>query len=272
MEKEKQKIPGSSISGARGWGTFVTLDTNHTKMRRCEDRDYADDEPIPIDCFYAFPIDKDVPYWGKLVREVGYSLEVPPKPSDRAYIVLVAVHVTTRETPDWVWATFWWHNRASDFNYGWDRPGTNVLKGNKWRHFLMDTTLSGSTPLELDYGHKICFNRFLEAEMPYGLVSNCIQCHKRAVYSPQNQNEKEKFGYRIDLEKRCTDTAQGTLPKCDSFVPESCKQGAADYYTDYYKQVLQTDFLWTIPLAQNEDTELIQDAFVKLLMSLQLKP
>jgi hypothetical protein len=136
----------------------------------------------------------------------------------------------------------------------------------------MDTTLSGSTPLELDYGHKICFNRFLEAEMADGMNSNCIQCHKRAVYSPHDQFKKMFCGYRIDLDTRCTDTALGTLPQCGTFVAQSCKQGTTDYYTGYYKEVLQTDFLWTITQAQNEDAERVQDAFIKLLKNLQLKP
>ena len=30
------------------------------------------------------------------------------------YAVLAAIHVTTKEIDDWVWATFWWHDRPND--------------------------------------------------------------------------------------------------------------------------------------------------------------
>ena len=126
----------------------------------------------------------------------------------------------------------------------------------------MDTTLSDSTPLEVDYGNKICFNRFLEEEMSNGLVSNCLQCHKRAVYVPQNQANKTQCGYDIALKNRCTETTQGPLQKCDSKPPDSCNQPVEDYYNG----ALKTDFLWTISEAQKEDARAIQNAFVDLLM------
>jgi hypothetical protein len=264
LERQLQSMNNRLIPAARNWGKSVTIDT---KLYGCRDRDYEQNERIPIDCFYAFPINKDVPFWDELVKtEVN---NIPHSPKSDYYMVLMAVHVATKETADWVWATFWWYNYASDPNYGWDRPPKDVLKGNKWRHFLMDTTLSGNTPLELDYGNKICFNRYLEEKFPNGMLSNCIQCHERAVYSPKNQDIKANCGYSIALRQRCTETAEDSLPKCaDLALPPSCQQPIQDYYNG----VLQTDFLWTIPESQNPVTDMIQQAFIELLVHPEAVP
>jgi hypothetical protein len=136
----------------------------------------------------------------------------------------------------------------------------------------MDTTLSGTTPLELDYGHKICFNRYLEEKFPNGMVSNCSQCHRRAVYNPGNDHHgcgdqhNRLSGYELSLLRRCTDTTQGSLPSCADVIPSECQY-------DYYGGVLQTDFLWTIADAQDETTKTIQKAFLDaLLKQLAQKP
>jgi hypothetical protein len=82
------------------------------------------------------------------------------------YLALVAAHVTTKELPDWVWVTFWWHDRPDAGPYAADRP-TGIAT-----HYLMDATVSADRP---------CFNPWLEARFPNGTRSNCISCHQRAV-------------------------------------------------------------------------------------------
>jgi hypothetical protein len=82
-------------------------------------------------------------------------------------IALVAMHVTTKEIPDWVWATFWWHDRAGPFAA--DRPSELGAAGN----YLMDVAFSTDQP---------CFNPWLEARFHGGLHSNCVTCHQRAAF------------------------------------------------------------------------------------------
>ncbi len=253
MEKEEQFEPGIAIPRAKGWNKSVTIDTT---KRGCRDGDYADDEPIPIDCFYSFPINAAVPYWDQLVNEIN-NMGVPT-PGSRSYMVLMAVHVATKEITDWVWATFWWFNQSSNRDYGWDRPPSSILKGNKWRHFLMDTTLSGNTPLASDFGNKICYNRYLEEKQPNGMVSNCIGCHVRAVYS-HNAN-LGRCGYALGHTQRCTETQLGSLPKCLDIIHTECTG-----VEDYYQSAIKTDFLWSIPGNQDSEAEHVQEAFVDLL-------
>jgi hypothetical protein len=127
------------------------------------------------------------------------------------FLVLVGLHVTTKEIPDWVWATFWWHDRPNDGPFAAGRP---PQVRSYWRNYLMDTTLSMETPVESDGNPKICFNPWLEANQPQGVVANCMTCHQRATYPPK-------------------DAAQPVRGRPDAVRAE---HGAA----------LGTDFLWSI--------------------------
>jgi hypothetical protein len=101
-------------------------------------------------------------------------------PSARAgdYAVLVAMHLTTKEIPDWIWATYWWHDRAEAGPYAAQRPAavTGV-----WRNYLMDVAYSAQTPREPDGGANIAFNPYLETFVG-GHQSNCLACHQGAVW------------------------------------------------------------------------------------------
>ena len=44
------------------------------------------------------------------------------RPGTATMLVLLAVHVTTKEIPDWVWATFWWHDRPDTGPFAAGRP------------------------------------------------------------------------------------------------------------------------------------------------------
>jgi hypothetical protein len=260
-EKEKNDTTllteGYVSSGAKQWGKTVTVDV--TKQKECSDGDYSGDAVIPLGCFYFIQLSPKLSqYWRDFANSVNKD---SPKTDEDPYAVLMAVHVTTKEIGDWVWATFWWYNKATYPRYGCDSDCRSILKGNKWRHFLMDTAFSGSTPLESDYGHKICFNRYLEEKMPYGIVSNCIQCHRRAVYKAGG---KEECAYTLGRLPRCTDTEGGSLKKCVDVVPSECSQSDKDYYV----HALQTDLLWTIADVNDPAKQKIQAAFVQLLETL----
>ena len=83
-------------------------------------------------------------------------------------LVLVAMHVSTKELPDWLWATFWWHDRPDAGRFADGRP---ALAGAA-SHYLMDVTLASDAP---------SFNPWLEARFPDGTRSNCVTCHQRAI-------------------------------------------------------------------------------------------
>jgi len=85
-------------------------------------------------------------------------------------LALVAMHVTTKELPDWVWATYWWHDRAEAGAFAAGRPGAVTGAA---RAYLMDVAYTADAP---------CFNPWLEARFPEGQHSSCVTCHQRAVF------------------------------------------------------------------------------------------
>jgi hypothetical protein len=104
------------------------------------------------------------------------------RPGD--YLALVALHVATRELPDWVWGTFWWHDQAVRGPYAAGRPGDLA---EPWPNYLMNVAFDANLPRERDGSPRVVFNPWLEARFADsghggGTVSNCISCHRRAAY------------------------------------------------------------------------------------------
>jgi hypothetical protein len=102
------------------------------------------------------------------------------------HLVLVGANLATREIDDWVWATFWWHDRPDDGPFAAGRP--DGLKS-EWRNYLMQVAFDSTAPETADGGPHVCFNPWLEGRFPdgghgAGTVSNCMTCHRRASYPP----------------------------------------------------------------------------------------
>lgn len=130
-----------------------------------------------------------------------------PGSASGSELILVALHVMTKELPDWTWSTFWWHSRADEGPYALGRP---PYLASPWRNYLMNTTTSMETPwqpdatlgkslkkddcdqdINLPSAAKICFNPYLEnpdSSLENAVLSNCMNCHKRATY-PVHQIE-----------------------------------------------------------------------------------
>jgi hypothetical protein len=94
-------------------------------------------------------------------------------------LILVGLHLTTRDIPDWVWATFWWTEDG--------RPTSGFGPATKapppWNRYDMDLTLSMTFPKSFgNISVKRIFNPYLEAALSSGLASNCMTCHSIAAY------------------------------------------------------------------------------------------
>lgn len=134
------------------------------------------------------------------------------------YLALVAMHVATKQTGDWLWATLWWHDQPARGRFAEDRP---EMLHSTWRNYLLDVAFDAELPIADDRGPNISFNPWLEARFPDegsggGTVSNCVACHQRASYPPV------------------------------SFLPIT--RGAPDLINDaaYAPGRLRTDFLWSL--------------------------
>jgi len=100
------------------------------------------------------------------------------------YVVLLGLHYTTKEIPQWVWSTFWWHDRPDDPPFGADRP--SAVSG-VWRNYRMTTTYSMDAPKEKNGTPPIAFNPYIEGALTpdqygSGIQSNCMSCHQQAVH------------------------------------------------------------------------------------------
>jgi hypothetical protein len=97
---------------------------------------------------------------------------------------LVALHVASKDTEDWVWTTAWWHDAPLRGPFAAGRP--EGLQG-PWRNFLLGVAFDDVAPRAADGGVHVNFNPWLEARFPDGghgpgSLSNCLACHRRASY------------------------------------------------------------------------------------------
>jgi hypothetical protein len=174
----------------RFWKRVVVVDGQRTTV---PDGEFMDarflNKPFPhshvvgVGSFYGFKADQatgdDIannPDPG-LRATIQQALGRPLRAGD--FMVLVALHTTSKEIDDWTWQTFWWHDKPNEGPYAADRP--DVVKG-IWRNYLMANTDDQVTPREADGSPHIGFNPWLEARFPNGPLTNCMTCHHRASW------------------------------------------------------------------------------------------
>lgn len=129
-------------------------------------------DPAQIESLNSLPdlADLTVRNWGRPLRAGDH-------------LALIAAHVSTRETDDWIWATYWWHDRPWGAA-GSDRP--ERIEG-PWRNFRMRVAYHGEIPRQPDGHPAIAYNPYLEAGFSEGPRSNCVACHQRAVLLPSGK-------------------------------------------------------------------------------------
>jgi hypothetical protein len=148
---------------------------------------------VSADDFYNFEV----------TDPVSQSALLPPgqtvlERGDR--MILVGMHLTTKEIPSWFWATFWWTPpRYADLRPQplIDRQNSEMadqpadLKSRpQWNHYMTDTTVSLTKPPDPDGRAKRGFNPYLEAALtPAGTSSNCMVCHSQASLGRNTINE-----------------------------------------------------------------------------------
>jgi len=168
------------------------------------------------------------------------------------HVILVGMHVTSRETKVWAWQTFWWSANA-DKPYTPSSAEIAALRPTKYldaaaSHYAMAVAYQMVAPAQPITGGKsvgesvIAYNPHLEAGFDpatfqiilpvngtvynkYGVQTNCMTCHNLAMYNP-------KTDYR----------ANGGANRETPY--------GSDYYmsiTDpVFKGSLKLDFAWSI--------------------------
>ncbi|WP_133513128.1 hypothetical protein [Candidatus Thiosymbion oneisti] len=178
------------------WKRVVAIDPSEelflpgrtTESIKYEGKDFRDAKIVSLDDFYHVKLDDSMVEAARKVPGVG-NVQVGD------YLALIAMHVTTKEIPDWVWATYWWHDDPTMDVYAADR--INEVTG-VWRNYLMDASYDFDLPKEYDGAPNAVINPYLEARFANGISSNCMTCHGRAMWPlpaflPITRGENDDF-------------------------------------------------------------------------------
>ncbi len=108
------------------------------------------------------------------------------------YAVLFGMHVTTKETPQWTWQTYYWQPGETPNRYPGSKADQPDSLPSPWNNYAMCTGFSETTPAN-SANRTICFNPYLETSsgIPAGLSSNCMSCHSVAQVQPGPPQQNE---------------------------------------------------------------------------------
>jgi hypothetical protein len=216
---EQPRVPNAGPEPPSTWKRVVLVDPSRTTIPTEEKEDtsflgrpFPSSHVVPLAAFYHFALD------AKQATQMGGQAG--------DFAVLTAMHCTTKEIPNWVWATFWWHDQPSVGPYAQNRPAEMVLKG-LWRNYLMDVSYDMERPKETDNTPNAVFNPWLEARFVNGVNSNCMTCHQRALWP----------------------LLPGSAPDFSPFLPVT--RGTAPPDDPIFKTRTKLDFLWSVGLESN---------------------
>lgn len=243
------------------WKQFVIVDpTGRYRSPRAPGAGLANCPPVPGATYPVVPLSRF--YWRRLTAETAAAfstfaaengddigkmdsttlsaMQAMIKPGNIG--LLVAMHVTGKETVNWTWQTFWWSPTPND-SLGADRPATIRAP---WDNYQMQVAYWMTNPPAAKARGKgnIAFNPYLETSLGgvidtngvrnrpwYGPQTNCMSCHRMAAWKDTTYHQG-------------TDSA-AYGPANPPYVPASwVDAGNATFLQGYTK----TDFLWSVAI------------------------
>jgi hypothetical protein len=123
------------------------------------------------------------------------------------YVVLVAMHIMTKEQQDWTFQSLWYHpdaDKPDKCRYCQSRP-TN-LTDKTFQHYLLTTTYGTTqqtgqnnyySPPSTQPGAAIwpvAYNPYIELAASHPITTNCMNCHHRAAWPPLASQDKPDMG------------------------------------------------------------------------------
>jgi len=198
--REPAKAQWCQYNGYEQWDALVAVDpTGTVKGQGTVDflfgvYDAEGKAPLPtkhatvdvhaLDEFYAQQIDQA--RWDALSAKDQMLLDAasqwahgkPFEPGD--HVVTVAMHLVTKEIPQWTLQSAWWSDQPDQGPYAANRPALPQAQG-PWQHYLMTieygiTTEPGGDVLP------VAFNPFIELAATHPVATNCRNCHLRAAW------------------------------------------------------------------------------------------
>jgi hypothetical protein len=236
---------GKKIGQYPPLGQWASRDTQPfidlARSSTCESSIEGKHPVYSLGCFYYRPISQKALAQVSLHPVAARTVVGGPYDGE-CYLILVGVHIMTRETPNWVWMTFWWSNQW------WEDPHPSPTVQNKWSLFQPNATINNTDPVA---------NPYLEGPNS-GMYSNCLECHRHAVFHPgygsglSTQSAPPGGGDPVprysrgiaggDMWNQLQFTGNPPTPISD--VPVGLRDLQSP--TCYFGGALQTHFLWTI--------------------------
>jgi len=126
-------------------------------------------------------------------------------------LALVAMHIITKEQPNWTFQSAWWHPDALACASGvpgnrfcGDRPNSVPGGATAYKNYMITTTY-GTTQQS---GHRnyyappgtqgpiwpVAYNPYIELAASHPITTNCMNCHHRAAWPPTTPNTKPDKG------------------------------------------------------------------------------
>jgi hypothetical protein len=103
------------------------------------------------------------------------------------YLIVVAMHILTKEQPAWTFQSVWWHDRPDQGVFAANRPNIpGKLALGPWRHYLLTSTY-GIPAMPKGPTWPVAYNPYIELAAGHPIRTNCMNCHHRAAW-PGFQN------------------------------------------------------------------------------------
>lgn len=100
------------------------------------------------------------------------------------YLVVMAMHIMTKEQPAWTFQSTWWHDRPNEGPFAADRPDIPRAQApGPWRHYLLASTY-GIPAQPGGSRWPIAYNPYIELAADHPIRTNCMNCHHRAGWRP----------------------------------------------------------------------------------------
>ena len=131
-------------------------------------------------------------------------------------LVMIAMHIMTKEQPDWTFQSAWWHLEAKNcpndnaHRFCGDQPGSTPSVDESWRNYMMVTTYgmlqyppkgggsgNGYIPTDTKDPKKtwpVAYNPYIELAATHPITTNCMNCHHRAAWPPDVPEQKKDRG------------------------------------------------------------------------------
>ena len=144
---------------------------------------YQNAQVVPVKDFYFFrPNIKGMDACDQAILDSSFYWATGRLFQQGDYLVVIAMHIQTKEQPDWTFQSVWWSDRPNEGPYAANRPRDLKSKATgPWDHYLMTSTYGITTQPN---GNKwpIAYNPYIELAAGHPIATNCMNCHHRAAW------------------------------------------------------------------------------------------